>query len=306
MNLTINQSEELLQIIQKNQNQAIGSQFGLDFLTDNDIERLEASGIDVMNLYSEDADAIFTSFNLGMLSEALGIVATKLLTYKQLREYIKGGHYIPFTAKEKFILDNIKRQAFNDVKALNGRIFKDVNQILLDNSIEAQQQFLADELKTGIAKKETVRKIANRIAEKTGDWSRDFDRIVEYASNTAFENGKVEMIERSYGEDALMWRRTYNQACKHCIRLYLTNGVGSQPKVFTLKYVKANGSNIGRKSADWLAVIGSTHPFCRCSWNFLPKGYKWNPETKFFDIPDKPPMKRKPIRIIVGGKESYV
>lgn len=305
MQLTIHQSEQLLRIIETNQSISIGREFGLEFLTDTDIERLEAAGIDVENLYSPEGDTVFTSFNLGMLSEALGM-ATNAVTFEQLKEYIKGGHYIPLTEKEKFILDNIKRQAFNDVKAINGRIFKDVNQILIDESVATQQQFLADELKVGLAKKETVRKIANRIAEKTGDWSRDFDRIIEYASNTALENGKAEMIERSYGEDALIWRRVYSHACQHCIRLYLTGGIGSEPRIFTLKEVKANGTNIGRKSAEWKAVICSTHPYCRCSWNYLPTGYKWNPETKQFDIYERPKMKRKPIRIVIGGKESYI
>jgi hypothetical protein len=204
------------------------------------------------------------------------------------------------------ILENIKKQAFNDVKALNGKIFQDVNQILLDNSLESQQAFLNKEILEGVKKKETVRKIANKIALKTGDWSRNFDRIIDYASNTAIESAKVEMIERSYGEDALIWRRVYNSACKHCIRLYLTDGIGSQPIVFTVKEVKANGSNIGRKVVDWLAVIGSTHVHCRCSWNKLVKGYKWNTETKSFDIPEKPKLKRKPIRIIINGEIKFI
>lgn len=304
MNLTIEQQKELLTIIERNQSISIGKEFGLDFLTDQDIERLESIGINVGELYSPAADTIFTSFNLGLLSEAVGM-ATHAITYDQLRDYIKGGNYIPLTEREKLVLNNIKRQAFNDVKAINGKIFQDVNQILIDNSIEGQQEFLAEELREGTAKKESIRKIANRIAEKTGDWSRNFDRIIEYASNTALETAKAEMIERSFGEDVFVWKRVYEQACKHCIRLYTTEGIGSEPRIFTLKELRANGTNIGRKTADWKPVIGSTHPFCRCSLNYVGKNHKWNKETKSFEYV-KPILKRKPIRIVVNGKESYV
>jgi hypothetical protein len=306
MNLTINQSTELLRIIERNQSISIGKEFGLEFLTDIDIERLEAAGIDVVSLYSPEGDTVFTSFNLGLLSEALGQTEANKLTFDQLREYIKGGNYIPLTQKEKFILENIKRQAFNDVKALNGKIFQDVNQILIDNSLEAQKEFLNKEILEGVGKKETVRKIANKIALKTGDWSRNFDRIIEYASNTAIESAKAEMILRSYGDDALCWKRVYESACKHCISAYTTAGIGSQPKIFKVTELQANGSNIGRKVVDWLPVIGSHHVHCRCSLNLLPKGYKWNPETKAFDIPEKPKLKRKPIRAIIGGKEVFI
>lgn len=306
MNLTSNQVGELLNIIERNQAISIGREFGLDFLNDTDLERLEQAGINIEDLYNPETDTIFTSFNLGLLSEALGQVDTNKLTFDQLKNYIKGGNYIPLTQKERFILENIKRQAFNDVKAINGKIFQDVNQILLDNSIEAQQAFLRQEATEGLLKKETVRKVANRIALKTGDWSRNFDRIIEYASNTAIESGKAEMIERSYGEDALVYKRVFNSACKHCIRLYLTGGIGSEPRIFTLRKLKANGTNIGIKTAEWKAVIGSTHPHCRCSLCYLPKGYKWNKDTQSFDIPEKPKLKRKLIRVIINGEEKFV
>src|ERR1700744_1170461 len=230
MQLTIDQLNELLSIIERNQSFIIGKEFGIDFLTDIDKQRLKDFGVDIDTLYSADADTIFTSFNLGMLSEALGMANTNGISYSQLRDYIKGGNYIPLTQRESFIIQNIKNQSFNNVKALNGRIFKDVNQILIDDSLHQQQKFLREELESGVSKKETVSKIANKIAEKTGDWTRDFDRIIEYASNTSFENGKAEMISQSYGEDALVWKKVYNGACKHCIRLYLTNGIGSEPK----------------------------------------------------------------------------
>ena len=50
--------------------------------------------------------------------------------------------------------------------------------------------------------------------------------------------------------------------CRHCIRLYLTGGIGSQPKIFKISDLIANGDNIGVKVNDWKPVISSTHPHC--------------------------------------------
>lgn len=304
MKLTPEQQKELLEIIERNQSLVIAKEFGLEFLTEEDKKRLEDVGLNLEELYKPELDTVFTSFNLGMLSEALDI-KNQNFTYNQLKDYIKQGSYIPLTQREIATIDNIKTQSFNDVKTLNGKIFSDVNQILLDDTLANQQQFLREEIAEGLTKKKTVRQIANKIAEKTGDWSRNFDRIIEYASNTAMESGKADMIERSYGEGALCYKLTYNQACKHCVRLYRTDGSNSQPRIFALKELRLNGTNIGRKTDEWKPVIGSTHPHCRCSLNYLPKNYKWNSETKQFEF-EKPKMKRKPIRVIINGEEKYV
>lgn len=305
MVLTVEQINELLSIIERNQSVVIAKEFGIDFLTDEDKIRLKNSGIDWDALYKPELDTIYSSFNLGMLSEALGLAQTKLVTYDMLKDYISGGEYIPLTKKELFTIQNIKMQAFNDVKTLNGRIFRDVNNILIEDSIQEQQKFIREELEAGYKKKQTVRQIANKIAEKTGDWSRDFDRIIEYASNTAMENGKADMIENNYGEDVKVYKRVYESACKHCIRLYLTGGIGSEPRIFTLKELRANGSNIGRKTDEWKPVIGSTHPYCRCSLHYVPDNSKWNEEKKQFEF-EQPKLIRKPIRVRIGGKELSV
>lgn len=89
-------------------------------------------------------------------------------------------------------------------------------------------------------------------------------------------------IERSHGTEAKVYKTVYELACRHCIRLYLTNGIGSQPILFTVAELVANGSNIGRKVADWKAVVESTHPFCRCNLSYVMDGYKWNKEKKDF------------------------
>jgi len=59
--------------------------------------------------------------------------------------------------------------------------------------------------------------------------------------------------------------------CPHCRRLYLKPD--GTPKVFSMKQLLSNGTNYGRKTADWKPVVGATHPNCRCHNNMLPDGF---------------------------------
>jgi hypothetical protein len=305
MLLNPNQIEELLKIIDKNQLTAISVNLGPDFLSASDQELLMNSGVDYE--YLPEGDPIFSQFNYGLLSEALGQTAFEKLTYEQLKEYIRLGQYIPLTFSEQAAIQTIKRQTLNDLKTLDGKIFKDVNQILINNTLKEQQEFIKQEIATGLEYQKTVANIAHTISEKTGDWSRDFERIVAYNSHQAIEEGKAAMIQRNAeGEEALVYKLVFNGACNHCITLYLTNGAGSEPRIFKLSELKKNGTNIGRKTKEWKATIGPIHPYCRCSLHNWREGMMWDQKLQIFTepIPYKP--LRKLIRVWIGGKEEYI
>ena len=47
--------------------------------------------------------------------------------------------------------------------------------------------------------------------------------------------------------------------CKSCMRFwFLPDGI--TPRVYKLSELMANGSNIGKKQADWLPTVSNTHP----------------------------------------------
>lgn len=263
LQFTPQQSNELLTIISRNQALVVGREFGLDFLTDYDKQLLENYGVNVNELYTEADDTIFTSFHYGLLSDSLAELGKiDQINYNDLQQYISSGQYIPLTQYEQAVITNIKTQCLSSIKGIGNKIFNDVTGYVQNNSRQAQEEFLKKEIAEGVAKKQTVANIANEIAHKTGDWSRDFDRIVEYTSQTAFEQGKAAAIERQQGGEAEVYKRVFESACKHCVRLYLTDGVGSQPKIFKLSELRANGSNIGRKVDEWKPTVDSTHPYC--------------------------------------------
>lgn len=310
--LNPNQINTLLEIIDKNQALVLGREFGLEYLSDYDKMILETHNIDIQQIYSEARDTVFTSFHFGMLSQALqDLGVANKLKYKELYEYISKGKYIPLTFEEKASIRAVKNASLGSLRSIGTKIFSDINQILENTSRRAQEKFLKKEIARGVENKETVREIANEIAHKTGDWSRDFDRIVQYASQLAYEKGKAAAIERQHGDDSeiFVYKQVYPGACKHCVKLYLTNGIGSEPKVFKLSELKANGSNIGRKVADWLPTLDPIHPYCRCPLVYLSTTVKpaWDKDKKAFEevkIALKRP--RPKVKAIVGGKEVYV
>ncbi|MBC7948988.1 MAG: hypothetical protein H7Y42_13975 [Chitinophagaceae bacterium] len=312
MQLLPHQVQELLKVIDSNQLLLQVQELGPDFLTDYDKQLLKTHGIDYEGLYKPELSSIQTSFHFGMLAEALGQVEASKISYDALKLYVREGKYLPITERHKAVLNSIKMQTFSSLKNLNGNIFTDINNIITDKTTHGQQQFLADELKEGVDKRKTVRQIANQVAEKTGDWGRNFDRIIETASQTAYEWGKAAEIERrNPGGDPLVYKHTTPGACKHCIRVYMTNGMGSEPRKFKLSELRRNGDNIGRSVAEWKPTVSPVHPHCRCPMFEVPEGFLWNEEAQSFSTPDPNYLKqvakqRELIRVVINGKEFYL
>lgn len=312
--LSSDQLNQLLETINTNQAIFFGSELGTEFLSEYDKALLEANGVDWQTLYNPSSDSIYTSFHLGMLATALNDVrALNKLTFKDLSDYIKQGQYIPVTEREIVTIQAIKTQTFTDIRSLNGRIFQDINGILINSNLESQREFLREQIAEGVSNKKTYREISNTISEKLGDWSRDFDRIVEYQANSAYQEGRASMFEKdelgeSGDNDPEVYKIVFQSACKHCLSLYTTKGYQSEPIVFKLSELRANGTNIGRKVVDWKPTIGSTHPYCRCLLMRKRKGYKWNQQTQSFDIREttEEVPKRLPIRVKISGREILV
>lgn len=312
MQLSVQETQELLRIIDKNQLAVIGSELGSEFLTDYDRQLLNSYGVDPDTLYSPELSSLNTSFHFGMLSEALGSFEASKITYGEIRQYVKEGRYLPVSERQRAALASIKMSTFSSLRSMGGNIFSDVNNILTDKTLAGQQEFLAKELREGIDKAKTVTQIAHSIAEKTGDWGRNFDRIIETESQNAFEQGKAAAIQRrNEGKDPLVYKQPQESACKHCIRLYLTEGMGSEPFIFRLSELADNGTNVGKKVDEWKAVIGTVHPHCRCPLIEKPEGYLWNPETRSFSTPDpeykiQTAAKRPLVKVTIGGKIHYL
>tara|TARA_R100000808_G_C2139759_1_gene147646 strand:- start:790 stop:1485 length:696 start_codon:yes stop_codon:yes gene_type:complete len=102
-------------------------------------------------------------------------------------------------------------------------------------------------------------------------------RTISTIINDAYQEGRAAGIKRSLGENPYVYKRPHADACSFCKSLYLKKDEVT-PVVFKLKELMEAGiNNDGRhhhrpETTMWKAVVGSTHPWCRCVIHPLQKG----------------------------------
>lgn len=315
MRFTPNQIETIRQLIEQQSVVFIATSLGPDFLSDYERKLLRSYGLDVNKIYQQYTDPILQNFHFGILSSILPDQKAKKVRFKDVVDFIQSGNHLPLNEYERAVVDSIKGQSLKDIKDLNGRIFNDINGIIAQehrNDRHYYEEVIRKEMQEGIVNRETAAEIVQALGNKTGDWSRQWGRMVEYISHSAINEGRAAVYKRrSKDNDPLVYKTVFEHACKHCIKAYLTNGIGSAPKIFRLSELEANGTNIGRKQVDWKPVVESHHPFCRCLLHHLEEGMEWSDEKKDFVWPEdyeyKPKVKRKSkVKLIFDGEEYEV
>jgi len=259
---------------------------GAGILSKSDLDTLAHFGIDVSSL--PKYGVVDSAFKFGILADTLGSKAAKKLKYEDFRDKLKSGAFLPLTESEKITLNHIKMRMYGDVTGLGHRIGNDLKNIVIENSKKQQAQYekiLNETIASGVQESKTAREIASDLGHKTQDWAKDFDRIADYVLHEAFDTGKAISLLNKYkkeGETAYCYKEVYAGACEHCIEAYLTDGIGSKPKIFKVSTLIANGTNIGVKAADYKPVIGAMHPWCRCELFELMPNMEWDSEKKMF------------------------
>lgn len=288
-----------------------GVTMGPKVLSEEDRRVLIDNKVDINRLYSEKEDLVLLNFQLGMLSNILGDQRTQGMTYDQLVKFVSSGQHIPLTEIERATVDSIKMQSFADIKSARGKIFQDVNNVVsnqLGSSRADQEEFIKERLAQGSADRKSRKAIARDIARLTGDWSRNFDKSVQYISHSALNEGRAAAIMRRYdggGKEARIYFQVQPNACDSCVKAYLTKGRGSEPIIFTMSEIIANGSNIGRKQKEWLPTLGAMHPHCRCLATEYIDGSEWD-GVKFVGKKYHSPINRRKIHIVFNGESYHV
>jgi hypothetical protein len=305
MILNPKQIEEILRLIEFNHTLFIGQNLGVDILSPDDKKLLNRYGIKIDDL-RKDFSPYDKQYYFGRLSAALGDKNAKKLSYNDFFKYIRKGQYIPLNQREKDTLKLAKQRSYAHLKNLESRTVLTTSGIISQNSLKFREQFekvAKKSIERAVLERDTISSVVSEIGNATGDWTRDLGRIAATEMQTVYEEGRAMEIERRGGADALVYKEVYPQACRFCISFYTTSGIGSPPKLFTLSELRANGSNIGRKQKDWLPVLGTVHPFCRCQLHTKPDGYVWDQSKQMFVPPaidkNKP---KKGIKITVGDK----
>jgi hypothetical protein len=255
----------------------IGKNVGTSVLSQADINILKKFGINPTSLIGLKFEQ---AFRFGVLSSALkNSTRLKNLSYDDFKRFLKSGGALPLTAQEKYALQSLKQQAYGDIKGLGNRVQQQFNQMIITVSQKQRgkmQKLIESAAKETLMNRGSVGQLSSLLGHKTKDWARDFDRIADYIMHSAYQHGISTKLLEDYGDDVEVYYDVYEGACEHCIRTYLTNGLGSEPKVFKLKDILRNGNNIGRKAKNYLPSVDPLHPWCRCTINRKPPDSVWD------------------------------
>lgn len=180
----------------------------------------------------------------------------------------------PLSRQERNAMAIAKQRAGDFCRGLGNKVNLNTQQVLIEADRELRIQYqteIRDAVSRNIAARETVSRLRSDLGHATEDWSRDFRRIAVTEKHRAMSEGQVDEYREEYGPDARVAVRPTPDACQHCKRLYI--GPDGQPRVFLLSDLEANGSNYGRKAADWLPVVPPMHPNCQCQLVRVPEGW---------------------------------
>ena len=320
MRLSAAQIEELLEITDKYVTSFMFHHIGDHVLTNREKQILSRSGISANNI-KRTAYNVQHAFKFGILSDALEQSIVKNMNYASLKNILESGKVFKLNTLEQSALQSLEIQMAGEMRRLTSNIKTDMRNALVSvdkvkNTVTHSPTVL-NAAKKAIENRKYVTEVISEIGTKTGKWGTDLGRIADYVMHTAFDEGRGMNVQRERGPNALVYKDVYPGACPHCMRLLLTGGVGSQPILFSLADLKANGTNVGRKAKEWKAVLGPVHPWCRCTLQKAPFGmtmiefqagkWEWNGEDFVKTELWKPKVARKSkVKISIGDKKIEV
>lgn len=132
------------------------------------------------------------------------------------------------------------------------------------------REMVRNAVQQGLTRSQLMLQLSSKFRGQTRDWLRVARTEMQAAHNEA---AAAATIERD-GVVALIAMVPEHDACEHCIRLYL-DGSG-KPRIWSLSTLIANGTNWGKKPAQWLATLYPLHSNCRCSPQRVPQDHKFN------------------------------
>ena len=280
------QIQDMLSILRRHELVFIATQLGPSFLTAQDKAILLAAGVD-LNKFTDSNGIVQHAFQFGILAAALGDKRAKKMTYAQFQKFLATGGYVPLTSAQRYALAQMKTRAYNDITNLGNRMRNAVTNTVVNNNRKRAamvQKMIRSKVIKAIELRQSATQLASELANASKDWEVDWQRIASYLMHEAYNTGRAAAIEEEAGPDAEIYFDVYPGACERCRELYLTDpdNIDSEPKVFKLSEVRANGSNIGRKVAQWLPSIEPTHPYCRCTVEWKRPDRAWDPATHAF------------------------
>lgn len=226
-----------------------------------------------LNLPKDVKDLITDSYKFGRLS----ITSGKKLDNMPEKEVEKLLNSMKLSPAQRRAIEYSQMNTQLHLQNLQAKI----NSTVLALAIQDQTNMyntIGSVIPDAIANNTDRYKIIQQLRETSKDWNRDWHRVAMTEMQNAKMNGEAQAILNgdsplsSKKGETLVFKRPAPNCCAMCRKLYLEKG-STKPIVFKLSDLLANGTNYGKKQADWKAVVGTVHPSCVCQLSILPDGY---------------------------------
>ena len=274
MPLTPNQILEIQKIIELHHYAYVANTVGHDAVPEEVLIDLDKKGL----LSSESLDLVKQAYLYGQSIAQINDEKARLMPYDKFQDYVKKNP-VPLSNMEQRAIAMAQVNAGQYCRGLGNTIEKTTGAILIEADQQLRIRFEGD-IKTAVAmnraKRETISKLKSDLGWATKDWARDLERIAITETMFAVQQGQADYLSDKYGSDSFVAKIPNPSACPHCLRLHI--GEDGQPRVFKLSTLENNGANVGRKAADWRAVVGPVHPNCVCLMIRVPDGWGFDEE----------------------------
>lgn len=230
-----------------------------------------------LGIPKELSDLITDSYKYGKLGTIKGKDLSKM-SADDVEELLKD---VKMTKAQQASVDYIKTKVALNIDTLQQKITTTVVSSAINNDLNLWET-VGKVIPSAMENHESRSQVVRELRETSGDWERDWHRVAHTEMWSAKCHGEAEAIINNEsplsqdGADTEVFMRPSPMACPSCVKLYLERDKKT-PRVFKLSDLMANGTNYGRKTANWQPVIPPLHPNCMCPMNVKP------PHTKFDD-----------------------
>ncbi len=282
---TPEQLQKVREIVTRYHQAAAVNIYGPEAVAPEVLETLRASG-----LVHADAQVVHDAFAFGQFAQAFGVKQAQALTGKEVLGELKKRPPTPLTPGEREVVSTAARHAGQYVVGHGDRISARIGGIIgaLEASIPITEveAIVADKTAANRAKRETIKQLKSDLGHEIPNWMRDWERIAVTEISSAVQMGTATAIRKESGGDALVSKIPRPDACPDCLKHYL--GPDGLPIIAPLSWWEAQGSNVGRKRAEWGAVLETMHPWCSCQVVEVPEGTVWvdGPDGFELVVPD--------------------
>lgn len=273
LTITDKQLQEIAKIVSDHHKALAMRVLGTTAFDEREVKRLVRKG-----LVSRDAAENYPrlAYLFGRIVSLLGEEAAKSLTFREFMEYLQR-HPLPETPLHKASIKHGVRRMQHYTKSFGDGVEKKIREAVIraDKKIrDIIDEDVLHRISLGAERGETVQEILRSIRNMTGDFTRNWLRIVATETNDILVEGLATEIAKSSpkrGQERV-FKRPRPDACEWCVKHYLMPD-RKTPRIFTLDELRKAGDNHGLSKAEWKPVLGSMHPLCYCNLNRLPDGF---------------------------------